>query len=295
MAVPLMAMRLPLEEREVAPEKAAELTKRLRDALRTRYAWPEWALFEEISFSQSYFGGGTRVADGIAMGMWGGSKHHIHGFEIKATRSDWLKEIRTIGKADDAYSYCHRWWLVAPETVVDPAEIPGTWGWLIPRGNTLRVKRQAPVLSPEPLKPWHSAHLVNAALSKGIRGPSEVEDRLVAEYQRGLADGKAAEDARWRPGDLEALRKSVDRFQAASGVEIDTWNGDPLGEAVKFVLSGGLKKQQTQLEYAASYALDALAALALVVPKLGAKRSYIHRRDVDLRVLRDLVEVADGT
>lgn len=287
-----MVMRLPLEAEQEAPAKAAELTKRLRDALRTRYAWPEWALLEEISLSWSPFAP-QRVADGIAIGMWAGSHFHLHGFEIKATRADWLREMRDIGKADDAYRHCHRWWLVAPEGVADPSEIPGTWGWMTPRGSTLRVKCQASVLTPEPLTHREVAHLLAKAISKGLRGPAELDDRLRAEYERGLADGKKSETHRWSGDALEQLRASVDRFEVASGVKIDRWSGHELGEAVKFITAGGLDRQKAHLEHAASYAYQALAALSLVVPKIRKRKTYLAPEDIDLRAL--VAEAGEAT
>lgn len=266
---------------ELPDKSAVELTKRLRDCLRTRYAWPEWALLEEISLSRASWGG-HRVADALALGMWGGTQHHLHGFEIKATRSDWLKEVRTIGKADDAYRYCHRWWLVAPEGVATADEIPGTWGWMIPRGATLRVKRQAPVLTPEPLPMWATAHLVSKALHRGVAQRGDVAQQLVDEYERGKAAGIEQEQARYRPDELERLRTAVDRFEEVSGITIEGGRAENIGKAVRFVESGGLKRQEKQLEKAASAAFDALVELAAVVPTISARRTYRRGDDVDL-------------
>ena len=259
---------------------AAELTKRLRDCLRTRYAWPEWALLEEISLSSHAYV--SRIADAIALGMWSSSKHHLHGFEIKASRSDWLKEVRTIGKADDAYRYCHRWWLIAPEGVADPSEIPGTWGWMIPRGNSLRVKRQAPVLTPEPLPMWATAHLLAKALHRGVAQRGDVAQQLIDEYQRGKAAGVQEERGRYRPDELESLRVAVDRFEEIAVIKIEGWRAENIGKAVRFVENGGLKRQEQKLEQAASAAFDALVELASVVPTISSRRTYRHGGDVDL-------------
>lgn len=75
----------------------------------------------------------------------------VHGFEVKVTRSDWLRELADPTKADEWARYCHHWWLVAPREVVKPGELPGGWGHLAPAGQRLRMVTEAPLRQPLPM------------------------------------------------------------------------------------------------------------------------------------------------
>lgn len=65
-------------------------TEQLRALLRKKYAMPEYFLAEEVRDAAGF--DGRRSVDALAMGMWAGRGLHITGFEIKASRGDWLKE-----------------------------------------------------------------------------------------------------------------------------------------------------------------------------------------------------------
>ena len=73
----------------------------------------------------------------------------VHGFEIKATRSDWLTEHRTGGAKSLTWrERCHYWWLVAPTVdVIRPEEVPPGWGLMV---GTTRLRA---VVKPERVEP----------------------------------------------------------------------------------------------------------------------------------------------
>ena len=80
----------------------------------------------------------NRTADAMAMSLWPSRGLHIYGFEVKKTRTDWLREFKKPEKADDIGIYCHYWYLVVgSEDIVKDEEIPKTWGLIIPHGNGL--------------------------------------------------------------------------------------------------------------------------------------------------------------
>lgn len=68
----------------------------------------------------------------------------VHGFEIKVSRSDWLREYRTAGtKSAPWRTYCNYFWLVVPDTrIVKPEELPEGWGLLV-GDQQLRCKVKA--------------------------------------------------------------------------------------------------------------------------------------------------------
>lgn len=94
----------------------------------------------------------------------------VHGFEIKCTRNDWLRERNDPLKAELWKRYCHHWWLVAPSTdIVKPDEVPEGWGLLVPRGGPLAIKVHAPFTLPRPLSHEATLSLALAIARTAVR------------------------------------------------------------------------------------------------------------------------------
>lgn len=257
-----------------APASAPALTTAdLLAKLRFRFSWPEYALLEEVGFGgDGRFTDRTTIADAVAIGQWYSKGYGLHGFEIKSSRGDWLREVRTIGKADAAYRYCVRFWLIAPEGVATLEELPGTWGWMVPHGQTLRVKRQGPLLTPDPLPPGAIAHLVGVSIRRGSRD-GEGARRENEAYQRGLLEGTLAEQQKYRPEELDRIRRVADRLEEAAGIKLEDWTPtDEMGKAIRFVMNGGMKKMLERAGSLATSHLEALQALGLVVDEIEPRR-----------------------
>ncbi len=123
--------------------------KDLIAALAARYEHPRYAFFSEVGNAVGF---PSSRLDALAMAMWRSLGLEVHGFEIKLTRSDWLREKRQPFKNEDLYSYCDRWWLVlGDKDIVKDGELPPTWGLLLPRGKSLVLAVKAPQLTPTPL------------------------------------------------------------------------------------------------------------------------------------------------
>jgi hypothetical protein len=97
--------------------------------------------------------GAVRICDFLAVdcyGTYGAEQNPAHGFEIKASRADWLTELRSPDKAEAFKRYCNRWWLVVSDRrIVRDGELPEGWGLLAVAGSTLRAVKPAPRLSAE--------------------------------------------------------------------------------------------------------------------------------------------------
>lgn len=96
--------------------------------------------------------GVDRVADYLVLDTYGAGD--LHGFEVKATRSDLLAELRQPAKAGVWCAYCDRWWLVVPDPSLAAGVLPDGWGLLAPEVGgrlPLRVVRDAPRLDREPM------------------------------------------------------------------------------------------------------------------------------------------------
>lgn len=78
--------------------------------------------------------GPTRVCDFIAADKWPGTVgredlHALHGFEVKVSRADWLRELKEPDKAETFRRHMHYWWLVvADPAIVRPGELPTAGG-----------------------------------------------------------------------------------------------------------------------------------------------------------------------
>lgn len=208
------------------------------ELLSTRYSGQEWAFIRKVPNGTGM--AMSRTADAIAMGLWPSKGLHLHGHEIKCSRSDWLREIQDVTKAEAFAQYCHFWWIVAPKGVVELPELPANWGLIIPTGTSLRVKRPATCREPKVIDHAFLAGLLRAACRCGV--DAELKAAAKGEYERGYQaaqehqkSGRRAE-ASVAEQELRTLRKQVAEFNEASGLQFPEWFGArELGEAVRIV------------------------------------------------------------
>ncbi len=198
--------------------------------LRTRYPEDAYVLLPQVRNATGSYG--ERTADAILMSLW-----PSRGFEIKCSRSDWVREKDEPAKADKIACYCDRFWLViSDEKIVQDGELPVTWGLIVLKGEKLFVKTKAPKLEPKNLDRGFVASLLRQA-QKGIVPLASIQAKMEEARKNG------EEDANRRLGgrkfDYERLTKMVKEFQDKSGVEIDHWNVGKIGEAVRLVLEQG--------------------------------------------------------
>lgn len=209
-------------------------------ALGERYKAPEFALLPQVRNATGY-ASTTRTADAIAMSLWPSRGLELHGFEIKSARHDWIREVRDPAKAEEIASRCDRWWIVAgAEDLVQPGELPVTWGLLVRRGNALVVAVEAPKLEAAPVdRPFLAALLRKA--SEVVVSRAEIEAAVVAERERVYEEAKATAEkaAKWQQQHLQQrhdeLRQAVAEFEKKSGVSIGTWSYGDVGAAVRFL------------------------------------------------------------
>lgn len=205
--------------------------------LRRRFPAGEYALLREVRNEAGH--AANRSADGIAMNLYPSRGLEVHGIEIKSHRNDWLREIKQPAKAEAFFKYCDRWWLVtADETVAKLEEIPDTWGWLVAKGDRLYTKKEAPKLTPEPLTRSFIASMFKR-VTQGMVHKSELDDK-VQELVNEEVDRKMRYQTDWER-QYNDLKKVVDAFEQASGVEINNgWGGVSegwrIGAAVRAML-----------------------------------------------------------
>ncbi len=215
----------------------------LEELLSNRFSPPEWAFLPQVR-NGTGFVNTARTADAIAMGLWPSRGLYLNGFEIKVRRSDWLNELKNPAKAEEIASYCDFWWVVAPEDIIKIEEVPAIWGLMIPYGSTLKIVKQA-----EKKDAHEPDKLFLAAILRKSQEIITPEARYTAKFQKGRKEGyKEAQDSfKYDKEDHVRLKERVKNFEKTSGVTINTWREDNIGEAVKMVLDGEHLKAKENL------------------------------------------------
>lgn len=205
---------------------AEERTQLAREQLRERYSRKDgWFLFEEVG------GDDRRRIDAVALSAWPSRGYEVHGFEIKATRSDWLNERDDPRKSKWWMQRVDRWWLVAPTHVAEKDELPKNWGWLrLQNDGSLRQVVAAPELD-EGIDRKLLGTLARQLDDAWDDRPAEAELTEAYEdgYQKGKKAGKfegseyAVRRLKERRDQLQAL---VDRFEDEVGVSLSKFNSE---------------------------------------------------------------------
>ena len=217
--------------------------------LRLRYQYPEWLVVTEATFE-------SRRCDAMAVNLWPSAAFYTHGFEIKATRSDWLRELADVTKSEPIRKHCHKFWLVAPKEVATVDELPVGWGWLQIQGSRLKAVKQAKETSREALSPRFVARLMAKACEQSpvIDG---LRDRLERAQKQNDEIVQAAVEQRMKhhKADLERHREAAEKlwtFQRQTGIYLD---GSGLGarelKAIKaLIVAGDAQRARQETERA---------------------------------------------
>jgi len=81
--------------------------------------------------------------DAVVLDLWPSKGLCRRAFEAKASRSDWLRELKNPGKNQWARECFHEFWYVAATDVIKEEELPAGCGWMRPHGLSLAVVRHA--------------------------------------------------------------------------------------------------------------------------------------------------------
>lgn len=180
MSEALFEVALPPEPEGPAVEAVKWTERMMLDAIHERHKpapfgnGPRYVVAEHVR-NQCGFGGdwGTgplRTADALVVDLWPSSKHLIHGFEVKVSRSDWLTELKDPEKAEAFKPYCDHWWLAVPDAAIVRDDLPDGWGLMaIGKDGTLRIRKRAPKRAREPMPFEMHAAWLRAAVKTALR------------------------------------------------------------------------------------------------------------------------------
>jgi len=220
-------------------------TREVLKLIRKKYAGAEYALFEEVRNAAGH--SANRSADVMVMNLWPSRGLELTGMEIKVSRHDWLKELKSPAKAESFIKYCDRWYLViGDESILVKGELPPTWGLVLAKGSRLTTLVEAPKLDPVPLSKGIMASMFRR-ITQGMIHPDDIEDKILEAKE--ATKTYHERERLYLEQRLEKLGKTVKEFEDASGIRIDMgWYRPGVGDAVKFILDGGTDKIAKELE-----------------------------------------------
>lgn len=194
--------------------------------------------------------GGRGFADAVAVGFWPSRGLHVRGFECKVSRSDWLRELAKPDKAERFASLCHEWWVVTTPGVVKEGELPGGWGLLEKRGDSLRVVAQAERRPDTHVVPWGFSVCIMRRLHEAAQeGRAAAAKALVEKYR--LDAERAAKEkidkALRESGQIVARARELERMTG-----IDLLYGHDLQAMAKAIK--GAAQLQRSIQYAEQHA-----------------------------------------
>lgn len=236
--------------------KAALTEEDLIGRLKVRYSEQSgngvaWAFVPGVRSAAAF--DARRTIDAYAMSMWPSRGLSLHAFEIKSSRSDWLREMRTPEKAEEFCERADYFWLVVGDAeIVKAGELPETWGLLVPYGKGLRVQREAPRLRDAngnvrdlELPPAFGRSFLAAVLrSACYMGTAQPADIIAAERRGREQEQRLHKTQTERlETQLADLQEKARAFREASGLDIQEigWprhTAADVGHAVRQVLDG---------------------------------------------------------
>lgn len=222
-------------------------TPDVKSALRARFCSPEWAIFFEVADGTGM--NQRRWADAVAMNMYPSRGMEIHGFEIKVSRSDWLRELKNPEKSSTVQQFCDRWWIVAPKELIKPGELPPTWGhYDVTPAGVIRQMVPAPKL--EALLTTRS---FMAAMIRRAGGVDEaVVNAAIAREREKLEDrfrDRVQHEVDMRAHKSSTALEKLAEFEREIGLSLDGYGAiKQIADAVRFIRHTGALETWRGLE-----------------------------------------------
>lgn len=174
-----------------------------------------------------------RTADAIMVQLWPSRGLSFTGVEYKRTLGDWRRELQNVDKQEEIGRFCKFWVVLAPKGIIPVDEVPPTWGlWEIGKDGKLYRTRPPPVRKDiqEPTMSFFCGILRAAErYDPSLAALKKTRDEA---FDRGVRAGE--ERAKHFRNELENLKRKVEEFEQASGINIRYgWAHDRVGPALK--------------------------------------------------------------
>lgn len=229
----------------------------IHEAIAAKFSHPHYITMFEVRDSTGF--DSRRSADALSIGMYSSRGREITGFEIKFSRSDWLRELKMPEKAEEIGKFCDWFYLVTnDDSIAKLEEIPTPWGWMVLRGSRLKVIKKPEKIKPLPLDRPMLCSLLYSARGQCI---AEIEKRISSRVDERVQTEARSLTYQAKEGDrkYQELLKSVREFEDASGLSIHSpWvDKKKIGDAVRRVMKEGdsLNEYRRELEFVKNRAL----------------------------------------
>jgi len=228
-------------------------TPDVKSALRARFCSPEWSIFFEVADGTGM--NQRRWADAVAMNMYPSRGMEIHGFEIKVSRNDWLRELKNPEKSSTVQQYCDRWWIVAPKELIKPGELPPTWGhYDISATGIIRQMVAGPKLESVPVNKSFMAAMLRRAggVDEAVMAAAVSREREQLEAQ---FNDRLQREVDYRATKANIAIEKLAEFERETGLSIDGYGEvKEVADAVRFIRHTGALATWRGLEGLASEA-----------------------------------------
>lgn len=160
-------------------------------ALRHCHRPPEWVFFDELRAGTGYAADAEKRLDAWAIRCYktalkrGQPTGHVRvAYEVKVSRSDWLRELKSHGlfgnrpKRDKALSLCNLFYFAVPAYMVKPIEVPEDSGLVyVHSDGSVEIVKDAPWRDAQPPSLSFLAAVARRALltERGINGRGILE------------------------------------------------------------------------------------------------------------------------
>jgi hypothetical protein len=239
----------------------------LWELLKTRYSGDEWVIVSEVRNRAGY--DANRTVDAVAMNMWPSRGLRLHGFEIKTSRSDWLRELKEPAKADAFNHLVDFWWLVVSDpAIVREGELPDSWGLLVPRGPGLGVETQATKHEGVDVTRGFLAAMLRRS-ARELTPDAQIatarrEGRVAGMEERKRMDQGLLDQAF---SERDEYRDRLVEFEAVIGQTTRGWVAPAgLPESLAIVLAGRVERHRRSLEMAAEQLERVVHDIRAVLP-----------------------------
>lgn len=211
----------------------------LAEAVRVRYAPPEWHCESEVTLA------GRRL-DVVALNLWAARRHTIVGFEIKASRGDWMRELAAFQKAEQWIQVCDAFYVVTPPKTIRSDELPDGWGHLELCGSRMFTRRIAAVRNPvsTTIPREIAARFIGRLIDERVR--FEHRDQMtiraeLAEEIRKTVEQRVERERTSADAELRRKAELYDKILAALGLR-PNWQDDRALRAAKLLTAVSLDR-----------------------------------------------------
>jgi hypothetical protein len=217
-----------------------------------RHPLPQWAAFAQMRAGTGYGRGAEQRFDASAFNLWPSKRGYRVVYEMKRTRSDFLRELDRPDKRAQAEDCFHETWFVCARGVCEPEEVPDGWGLLVAtkKGDKLRQRKRARPRSPDPIPYAMVCSLLRRVCERIDAQPTfeiEGEDGALsaAELEQLIEERAERRVAPWR-AHLREARQAVDREKSQLWAARRELVG-PLARLDQLARGGGLPRKPDQL------------------------------------------------